>query len=155
MSTYVRHAIAPLDVIIPEIMAQWDNPRARMTYGAWEFNIHSLRLKTFCRAAYQNQLVCSCCKLEAEYFAVESFARNSDNSSVHVNLYGRKPDGKEVLFTHDHTLARALGGTDNLSNTTVMCFWCNNKKGQAEGVLVKFRRKEKEHHENQMSKQRT
>jgi hypothetical protein len=140
MSQYIRHAIAPLDAIIPEIMAMWDKAKPSMTYGAWTFNIYSLRLRTFCRAAYRDALECSCCKLKARYFAIESFTNQSQFPSVHVNLYGTKDDGEEVLFTHDHTLARALGGADNLSNTTVMCFPCNNKKGQKEGQLVKYRR---------------
>ncbi len=139
MSQYIRHAIAPMDEIVPEIMAQWDNPHARMTYGGLSFNIHSLRLKTFCRTAYKGRLECSTCKLRAGYFAVEAFARG-DQTSVHINLYGRNSDGEEVLFTHDHTKARALGGADNLSNTTVMCFPCNNMKGCGECREVNMRR---------------
>ena len=138
MNQYNRHATAPLDAIIPEIMATWDEDKPKMTFGGFEFNIYSLRLKTFCRAAYKNSLKCSHCSLEAGYFAVESFAHDKrENPSVHINLYGRKDDGEEVLFTHDHTLARSLGGKDNLNNTTVMCFPCNNKKGQAEGDEAK------------------
>jgi hypothetical protein len=145
MNQYNRHATAPLDAIIPEIKAQWDDPKAKMEYGGFLFNIHSLRLRTFCRAAYRNNLKCSSCGAWASYFAVESF-KHGNQTSYHVNLYGMV-DGKEVLFTHDHTLARALGGADNMSNVTVMCFPCNNKKGQQEGVeakrLKKLRRAEK------------
>lgn len=141
MNQYIRYAVAPLDAIIPEIKANWDKAVPRMTYGDWSFNIYSLRLRTFCRAAYQNLLECSCCKLKAEYFAVEGFKTNNDNNSVHVNLYGRR-NGEEVLFTHDHTLARALGGADNLSNTSVMCSFCNSKKSKAEGDEAKRRRNE-------------
>jgi len=142
MDQYNRHAIAPLDAIIPEIMAQWDNPKAKMEYGAWTFNIHSLRLRTFCRAAYTNILKCSCCGIEATYFAVESFKRGNQKS-CHINLYGLDSDGDEVLFTHDHTLARSLGGADNLSNTTVMCSPCNSRKGQREGDELKKLKREK------------
>lgn len=139
MNQYNRHAIAPLDYIIPEIMAQWDDPRARMEYGGFEFNIYSLRLRTFCHAAYKDSLHCSACGLPASYFAVESFIRGTQ-STYHINLYGRRSDGEEILFTHDHTLARALGGADTLSNTTVMCFPCNNRKGQAEAREVNIKR---------------
>ena len=137
MTQYNRHAIAPLDVIIPAIKEGWDNPGAKMTFQEWTFNIHSLRLRTFCR--FRNALQCSCCKLKAEYFAVESF-KHGNVKSVHVNLYGRREDGTEELFTHDHTLARSLGGADNLSNTTVMCFLCNNKKGEHEAHELNARR---------------
>jgi len=139
MTQYNRHAIAPLDAIIPSIKASMDNPAAKMTLGAWTFNIHSLRLRTFCRDAYRNKLVCSCCGINAEYFAVESFKHGNSNS-VHVNLYGHNDKGEEVLFTHDHSLARGLGGADNLSNTTTMCWVCNNKKGEREGHELNARR---------------
>jgi hypothetical protein len=138
MNQYNRHAIAPLDAIIPEIMAQWDTPKAKMEYGGFEFNIYSLRLKTFCRSAYKDALHCTACGLRASYFAIESFKRGNQKS-YHVNLYGMV-DGKEILFTHDHTLARSLGGADSLSNTTVMCSPCNSKKGQEEAREVSTRR---------------
>lgn len=139
MTQYNRHAIAPLDAIIPAIKAGWDNKAAKMELGAWKFNIHSLRLRTFCRDAYRDHLECSCCGLKAEYFAIESFKHGSSDS-VHVNLYGRKEDGTEVLFTHDHSKARGLGGADNLSNTTTMCWVCNNKKAEGEAREVNVRR---------------
>lgn len=139
MTQYNRHAIVPLDYIIPEIMAQWDDSKAKMEFGGYPFNIHSLRLKTFCRAAYADALHCSKCKMPASYFAVESF-RHGNQKSYHVNLYGRDAAGEDVLFTHDHTLARSLGGADDLSNTTVMCFPCNNKKGQKEAREVNIKR---------------
>ncbi|MNE07882.1 hypothetical protein D3C80_1005220 [compost metagenome] len=39
-----------------------------------------------------------------------------------------------MLFTHDHTLARSLGGTDDASNTTTMCAKCNFLKSKGEFV---------------------
>lgn len=49
----------------------------------------------------------------------------------HLNLYGVRED-EDVLFTHDHKLARALGGADNLSNAQLMCSPCNGKKSKGE-----------------------
>jgi hypothetical protein len=140
MSQYLRHAIAPLDDIFLAIKEGWNNPGAKMKFQEWTFNIHSLRLRTFCRC--RGNLVCSCCGLKAQYFAVESFKHGSPNS-VHINLYGRA-DGKEILFTHDHTLARSLGGKDNMSNTTVMCSPCNSRKATEESKELNRRRKENE-----------
>ena len=135
MAQYNRHAIAPIDVIIPEIKKYWDSSIAKMEFGGWIFNIYSMRLRTFCRAAYEDVFHCSSCKLPAQYFAVESFRSDKKEiPSVHVNLYGMKDD-EEMLFTHDHTLARSLGGADDLSNTTMMCFKCNNLKAQTEMKL--------------------
>lgn len=148
MTQYNRHVVAPLNTIIDAIKASWDLPGPKMTYEGWTFNIHSLRLKTFCRARNKNQLFCSACNLPATFFAVESFVRNGDNNSCHVNLYGVNKDGKEVLFTHDHTLARSLGGRDNLGNTTMMCSPCNSKKSLWENDEVKRRKKYKKEKQN-------
>ncbi len=133
---YNRHAVASLDEIIPEIMAAWDKADARYTtFSGHSVGVSSLRLKTFCRAAYKpHGLRCTNCGLYASFFAVETFVRGNQ-STPHLNLYGVKDD-EEVLFTHDHTVARALGGADNHSNVTVMCFPCNNRKGVEEGKVV-------------------
>lgn len=60
----------------------------------------------------------------------------------HLNFYGTNGYGHEVLFTHDHTLARSLGGPDDLSNTLPMCLRCNARKSKAEHALLRARRLE-------------
>lgn len=50
-----------------------------------------------------------------------------------MNLWGKTNDGGEVLFTHDHILARGLGGSDKLDNMQTMCCWHNWEKGEIEG----------------------
>jgi hypothetical protein len=82
--------------------------------------------------------------LEAKYFALE---KTLEKDPYHLNLYGVK-NGKEVLFTHDHTLARSLGGRDNISNTTTMCTHCNFEKSKGERVLAEKLRKEKQQKDN-------
>jgi hypothetical protein len=144
MGQYIRHARLLLDEVMPEIMANWDSPRrTRLTVSTGHnVGITSLRLRTFCRMAYTPKgIKCVSCGLVPNFFAVESFA-GCQIDSPHVNLYGMKDD-KEVLFTHDHKLARALGGGDNLNNTQVMCAPCNSKKSIGEGKLVKFKRENK------------
>jgi hypothetical protein len=47
-----------------------------------------------------------------------------------------------VLFTHDHTLARGLGGADAIENTTTMCSPCNQKKSRLEGALANRRHRQ-------------
>lgn len=142
MTQYIRHSVAPLSIIVDAIIAGWNLPEPKMTYEGLAFNIYSLRLKTMCRAANRNELHCSACKLPAIFFAVESFSAKSDKISYHVNLYGVK-DKKEILFTHDHTLARSLGGKNDLSNTTVMCSPCNSKKSLWENDEVMRRKRYK------------
>lgn len=92
--------------------------------------VNSLRLQTF----RETGLTCPTCKLEASYYAIERTARGNEHS-YHLNLWGVTKDGRHILFTHDHVLARCLGGKDELSNTTTMCQPCNNKKGAQEQLL--------------------
>lgn len=105
--------------------------------------VHGLRLETF-----KNHPRCCSdpnCSLTFSHFAVErSLGRKgaapAENRRYHLNLYAVNSDGQEVLFTHDHTLARALGGPDDASNTTPMCAPHNAKKSVAEHLLVKEQR---------------
>lgn len=87
-----------------------------------------MRLKTF----YTHGTKCSACGLEAQFYAVERPVQMNDGHPYHLNLWGIDPNGGEVLFTHDHTLARSAGGKDNLSNTTTMCSPCNFAKSLVE-----------------------
>lgn len=86
------------------------------------------RLKTF----YKHGTKCSACGLEAQFYAVERPAHENDGFPYHLNLWGIDVNGDEVLFTHDHTLARSAGGADNVSNTTTMCSPCNFAKSLVE-----------------------
>lgn len=137
MGQYTRHTTLGLDEIIEQVYAQWNVPRARyMAEGKYFVGVSSLRMKTFGRAAHHsNGLRCVSCNLEAKFFAVESFCRAQDQTP-HVNLYGVNDNGNEVLFTHDHILARSLGGADNLTNSQIMCSPCNNKKSRGEHKLA-------------------
>lgn len=95
-------------------------------------NVSSLRLKTF----YSKGVKCPCCDNEGSFFAVERSFGSS--GGYHLNLYGVDGEGKEILFTHDHLVARSLGGSDDLENSHTMCGPCNWKKGIIEGRFAKF-----------------
>lgn len=88
----------------------------------------SCRMKTF----YHHGTKCSACDLEARFYAVERDIKCKDGAPYHLNLWGIDTNGDEVLFTHDHTLARSAGGADNISNTTTMCSPCNFAKSLVE-----------------------
>lgn len=97
-------------------------------------NAKSLRLKTF----YHHGTKCVKCKLQASFFALE---RNQTEETYHMNMWGVNSTGEEILFTHDHTLARSLGGKDNINNTKTMCYTCNQEKAVLERELLKERNK--------------
>jgi hypothetical protein len=86
------------------------------------------RLKTF----FVRGTVCSSCGLKATHYAVERPAHETGDFPYHLNLWGIDGKGCDVLFTHDHTLARSAGGADNISNTTTMCSPCNHAKSLIE-----------------------
>lgn len=104
--------------------------KQRVTVLGQKVGTHGLRVQTFVHKGTN----CSCCGLEGQYFAVERHKnRKTLECGYHVNLWGVHPrTGVEILFTHDHTLSRANGGEDSLSNTTTMCAPCNSKKGELE-----------------------
>lgn len=116
---YIRAGIVSIDTVLPLIK----NPDIKsVVLLGRKVNVTSLRLQTFAKSC-----TCSDCGLEATHFAVEN------NSNWHLNLWAdRGPDKKEMLFTHDHTLARSLGGADDETNVTTMCAKCNHKKSIGE-----------------------
>lgn len=87
-----------------------------------ELKLYSLRMRTF----KQSGTTCLGCGLRAAYFAVERHAKG-DTEKYHLNLYGVK-DGREVMLTCDHVIARSKGGANSLSNTQTLCITCNTEK---------------------------
>lgn len=123
--TYERAGIVPIDEVLPLIRD--DSIKSVVLHGH-KVNVTSLRLRNFAKSC-----TCITCGLEATHFAVE------DNTGYawHLNLWAdRGPEKKEMLFTHDHTLARSLGGADDEENTTTMCAKCNHAKGRIEHIEV-------------------
>jgi len=136
---YLRYEILSLEEVLPDIKVYWHEKKRKVQHpnGKW-YGVTSLRLKTFYRASKNPAgLKCVKCGLKGAFFAIET---TPGQESTHLNLYGIK-DGEEILFTHDHRHARALGGTDNLSNTQVMCSPCNGHKAIGEGKEAVRRRK--------------
>ena len=73
--------------------------------------------------------VCVSCGIEGEYWACESHAYKGEYKSYHFNLYGVGEHGNEVLITKDHIVPKSKGGKNCLDNYQVMCYRCNQKKG--------------------------
>lgn len=76
---------------------------------------------------YYHGYVCMNCGLKAQYAAIEK--GESKNKLWHVNVYGVRPDGREILFTKDHIYPKSLGGFDAINNYQTMCACCNGAKG--------------------------
>lgn len=133
---YHRHSTVSIEEVLAEIQKASDiqaESKGRVKYKAElngvKINVTSLRLRTF----LTHGTTCSCCGLKATYFAIErNRADEAKNGSYHINLWGANAEGEDVLFTMDHTIARSLGGADDLTNTTPMCTECNFEKSIGE-----------------------
>ena len=148
---YIRFGTATIKEIVDAVLENQKLPfnlRKKLKLQGHKVGIGSLRLVTFAKACKDGKIHCVGCGLEASFFSIDSFYAVGDKTSAHLNLYGRKPDQfgveQDVLFTHDHILARALGGVDSLENTQVMCSPCNNKKSRVENKLAVKMKAEKE-----------
>jgi len=131
---YIRYEVVPLDEFLNDIGDYWDKDggKVQRPNGKW-VGCTGLRLRTFYRSSREpTGLVCVSCGLEATHFAVES---SPGTERTHMNLYGVRNE-EEILFTHDHILARALGGADDLSNSQTMCSPCNSRKSRDESREV-------------------
>lgn len=140
---YIRLGVVPVAPIIAAVRARMDNPDLpkEVTVLGTSVKISGVRLQTFA----SHPLHCSdpACCIQATHFAVErsgqpAHTNGQSHDRYHLNLYGLDADGQEVLMTHDHTLARGLGGADHLSNTTIMCSPCNCRKSKFESKACKM-----------------
>lgn len=129
---YDRHSIAPIDEVLPiigaHIMHSLSGGPFRIEINEQKVKMNSLRLNTFIVSGCE----CVKCKLKASYFALERTGKPSGDKPYHLNLWGINENGEEILFTHDHILARCLGGEDQLHNTQTMCTICNFEKSKEE-----------------------
>lgn len=149
MHHYERLGTVRFEQVLPAINSYLKSPHVSPKFiellGA-KLKISGLRLRTFA----ERPLCCSnpACKSVPTHFSIERDKGNPLDSpsqrAYHLNLYGRNEDGNEVLFTHDHTLARGLGGEDSIENTTTMCLPCNQKKSRLEGALVNRRQRQRQ-----------
>lgn len=136
--SYERIAVASLEDVLPLIGEAIDAPQKkdRVNVAGAMVHVTSLRLRTF----FKSGTYCHHCGLPATYFAVERTPdkKAGDDKPYHLNLWGEDANGEPVLFTHDHILARALGGAPNsLDNTQTSCGPCNWEKGLLEGEQAK------------------
>ena len=128
--TYDRHSTVSLEEGLAAIASVVAAIRARQKPSKVQLNgqlvnAKSLRLQTF----LVKGTVCSCCGIKGTHFALE---RGVAEKTYHLNLWATDEHGDEYLMTHDHILARSLGGADNISNTQTMCSPCNAAKAVEE-----------------------
>lgn len=132
LQKYDRIGTLSLDEVFPHIKKHFNEQvKRRVKIKEFFVNVQSLRLRTFLKKGTK----CPCCGVTANFFAIERTQGNQ--GGFHLNLYGINSHNEEVLFTHDHIIARSHGGEDNIENSRTMCGPCNWKKGKIESLLLK------------------
>lgn len=96
--------------------------KKRVIFKGVNVNLTSQRLQLFKLQGVE----CVNCGAKGEFFAAESI---NEGENCHLNLWGYRTNGEEVLFTKDHIIPKSRGGKDHLSNYQVMCEYCNQNKG--------------------------
>jgi len=111
----------PIKETIDEILSLiGTEPSAYITAldgNTYKVGTKSLRLLTFKNTG----VVCPFCGITATHFTISYQAKSLN---YHLNLFSN-----DILFTHDHIVARSKGGKDDLSNTRTMCGPCNWGRG--------------------------
>jgi 5-methylcytosine-specific restriction endonuclease McrA len=132
---YDRHSIAPVEEVLDHVRRHLTvrDRRARVEINGQLVKVTSLRLRTFAIKG----VVCVRCGAVGTFFALErNLADAAAGKLFHLNLY----TADEMLLTHDHILARSLGGPDHIDNTQPMCRRCNTEKGEIEQRIGRSRR---------------
>ncbi len=140
---YDRRKVVSLEIVLPLLNGHEskDAERVEITGTGCKAHVSGLRLTTF----KLKGLKCVTCGIEGSFFALERGIREDVPiispeaiSPYHLNLYALKEQNGEmveVMMTHDHILARGLGGADKLENSQTMCSPCNNEKSFGETAL--------------------
>lgn len=95
-----------------------------LVLAGYRIKVDTVRLNLF----IQSDRKCVVCGKTADKFVLEHLDRTNP-SRVDLNLYGKRDDGSDLLFTKDHILPKSLSGSEDLYNMQVMCTDCNGGKG--------------------------
>jgi hypothetical protein len=103
--------------------------KERVPLGMKGYMVHvtGVRLRTF----GVKGTTCYICGNKATHFSIDV---QTPGEKPHLNLWGVKENGDPLLFTHDHVLARSLGGGKTIKNTEPCCTDCNFEKSKYESV---------------------
>jgi len=125
---YKRAGLVAIEDVLPLIL---NKSIEKVVIHGIRVNVTSLRLQTFAIKGQE----CSSCGVKATHFAVET--KDTGPEAWHLNLWADRShlEKGEMLMTHDHTLARGLGGKDHIDNCTTMCSKCNFQKSRGEQIL--------------------
>jgi hypothetical protein len=97
--------------------------------------IYTVRMNSDRYHVFKENHKCVSCGLAGSKMILDM---NPGDSSPHFNMYAEE-NGRLVLMTKDHKLAKSKGGKDDLANFQAMCSCCNNLKGAYDLTLGQCR----------------
>jgi len=109
-----------LEDVLPYISEEESKREYTVGEEAYDVRMNSDRYFVF-----QKNSECVACNLQGTKMILDI---NPGDQSPHFNLYAEE-NGRLVLMTKDHIIAKSKGGTDQLDNYQTMCHTCNNLKG--------------------------
>ena len=109
---------------LDEVMPYITDHESKKDYQVGE-HTYTVRMNSDRYFVFKSNPRCVACGLDGSKMILDM---NPGDQSPHFNLYAVE-DGRYVLMTKDHILAKARGGTDELYNYQTMCCTCNNLKG--------------------------
>lgn len=109
-----------LDDVFPFVTAEDTKKEYSVGDKTYQVRMNSDRYHVF-----RTNNLCVSCGLAGSKMILDM---NPGDSSPHFNMYAEE-NGRLVLMTKDHKLAKSKGGTDDLDNYQTMCATCNNLKG--------------------------
>ena len=125
---YIRLAKYPLIKILPYVILNADDlpnvaDRGKMllrSYAGYSLKMNTKNLQLFATKG----TACAGCGVEAKFFAIETQFSDWPEKHYCFNLYTED----NVLFTKDHIIPKAAGGSNSLNNLQPMCLTCNEEK---------------------------
>jgi len=125
---YIRLGTYTLEEVLPYVILDADKlpnvaDRGSMlikVYTGYELKMNTKNLQLYVTKG----TACAECGVEAKFFAVETQYSDLPDQYPHLNLYTED----NVLFTKDHIIPKAAGGSNSLKNLQPMCLTCNGEK---------------------------
>lgn len=108
------------DEVFPYVTVEESKREYRVGDQAFQVRMNSDRY-----AVFKANRACVACGIVGTKMILDI---NPGDQSPHFNLYAVE-NGRYVLMTKDHILAKSKGGLDVLSNYQTCCSLCNNLKG--------------------------
>ena len=124
---YERLGTVPINNVIPYVILDANKlpnvaDRGKLLtkdYDGYDIKMNTRNLQLFTLKGTK----CAECGLKGDYFAIET----QTDGHYCLNLYSKD----NILFTKDHIIPKAAGGSNALENLQPMCLTCNGEKADS------------------------